>query len=247
MALLIDIGNSTTKLVRPRGRFFRRLASFPTPHIHQHRDEILGCLLRNEGTIAISSVVPAALRVLEEVLRGTGRAEVCVAGRDLPIPITADVEERASVGTDRLLESLGAWRLAGRTLIVVDFGSAITFNCVNARGAFLGGLIFPGHRLCAEALAGSTAVLPDVEISATLMVVGRNTREAIKTGVFRGIVGAVSGILEELSAAMAEAPEVFATGGAAAAFAPHVARIRTVDEFLLFRGLQASLESRDRQ
>ncbi|MFH0963865.1 MAG: type III pantothenate kinase [Planctomycetota bacterium] len=250
MALLIDIGNSATKIVRARGRGLRRLASFPTARMREHRGKILGCLAGREGTIAVSSVVPRALEILEEILREGSRAEVRVAGRDLRIPIRSDVEERGAVGTDRLLESLGAWsdlRGKGRALIVVGFGSAITFNCVNARGVFLGGVIFPGFGLCAEALARETAALPDVEVLPAVAGIGKNTREAIRIGVFQGVVGAVSGILEELAAEMGGEPEVYATGGGASAIAPHVARIRTVDEFLLFRGLQAALAGGGKQ
>ena len=189
----------------------------------------------------VSSVVPSSLEVVVGALSSAGLS-VRVAGRDLPIPIESDVEQRERVGTDRLLEALGAWRECGRSLIVVGFGSAVTFNCVDSTGVFLGGLITAGPVLSARALSEGTAALPEVAVAPVPAIVARNTEDAIAVGIARALVGGVSLILRDLRDLMGSDPVVFATGGGAEAFAGHIEGIDRIDDLLLFKGLDACLE-----
>lgn len=238
--VLLDIGNSRTKAARLVRGELELLETASTADLSDGKAD-LAHLVGDSEVIAVSSVAPEALAA---VRRGVAGRPVRVAGDDLPIPMRADVEEPSRVGTDRLLGALAAWRRFGGATIVVDFGSALTLDCVDAEGVFLGGLIFPGPSLCAGALARETAALPEITVEATLPAIGRNTVQAIRTGVFRGIVNAVKGSLDELANLLGRPCDVIATGGAASIFVPHIPEVGTVDEALVLRGLEACLKER---
>lgn len=239
-ALLLDIGNSRVKAGRLERGELALLEAIPTADLIAGKAE-LARLADESELIAASSVVPEALAAVRREISGT---PVRVAGEDLTIPMRVDVEEPSRVGSDRLLGALAAWRRFNESVIVVGFGSALTFDCVDGHGVFLGGLIFPGPWLCAEALARRTAALPEITVRATPPGIGRNTAAAIRTGVFRSILNAVKGNLAELADLLGGPCEVIATGGAASLFASEVPQISHVDEGLVLRGLEACLKER---
>jgi len=242
MHVLIDVGNTRVKLAVSEGGRITRLACLSVSDLSRTPEAFLSEIPRGVEVAAVSSVVPRALEAVTALLVRAGLS-IRVAGGDLPIPIETDVEQREGVGTDRLLESLGAWGECRRSLIVVGFGSAVTFNCVDSAGVFLGGLILPGPRLSARALSEGTAVLPEVTVEPAPAAIPRNTENAIAVGIARALIGGVSAILRELRDVMQTDPVVFATGGGADAFATHIAGIDRIDDLLLFKGLDACLES----
>ena len=200
--MLIDIGNARTKLARWKRGKLTPLQAVPTEHLISGRADIAHFLSEDDQTVAISSVVPDALPAVTAAVAGEtdapvrlatlGAASGAGAETRLAIPIRTNVDEPARVGTDRLLAALAAYARFARPLVIVGFGSALTFDCVDGGGVFLGGLIFPGPRLCAKALARQTAALPEIDVSEAAPVIGRNTEEAIRVGIFRGIANAVS-------------------------------------------------------
>ena len=166
-----------------------------------------------EMAVVVCSVNPPALARLRQALAAAGQAPPLVAGEDFSIPVEADVDEPARVGTDRLLAALAAYRRAEGACIVVDAGTAVTVDAVDVGGTFLGGAIFPGPDLMARALAEGTAQLPLVKPEYAESILGRNTRDAIRAGVHHGWRG---GVIMMLAAALSEVGEhasVFLTGG----------------------------------
>lgn len=195
MILAIDIGNSRTKFGLFRGsRLIRILDRLPSRLPPLER-------------MAVSSVNPLALRKLLPRLRRLG--PIRIAGKDLPIPL--DNLSRGT-GTDRLLGAFAAWRRAKGPVVVVDVGTAITLNVVDAKGRFLGGAIFTGPRLALKALAESTALLPEVPAKG-FPGIGKDTRSAIRAGAALAYGGFLLEGLSAATKALGREPRLFVTGG----------------------------------
>jgi type III pantothenate kinase len=169
---------------------------------------------------AIGSVVPAVTAPLAEACeRLTGHAPVIVDGRSR-LPITLDVDEPLTVGADRIINTLAASRIYKRDCIVVDLGTATTFDCITADGVFFGGVIAPGVLMSAESLFRKTSKLPATEIVAPKHVIGRRTEECIRSGVVLGAAESIDGLVRRIKADWPRKakPLVVATGGLANTF-----------------------------
>ncbi len=169
---------------------------------------------------AIGSVVPAVTAPLAEACeRLTGKAAVIVDGRS-KLPIKLDVDEPLTVGADRIINTLAASRSHKRDCIVVDIGTATTFDCITADGVFFGGVIAPGVLMSAESLFRKTSKLPATEIVAPKRVIGRRTEECIRSGVVLGSAESIDGLVRRIKAdwPRREKPLVIATGGLAKTF-----------------------------
>jgi type III pantothenate kinase len=169
---------------------------------------------------AIGSVVPAVTAPLTEACqRLTGAAPVIVDGRS-KLPITLDVEEPLTVGADRIINTLAASRSYKRDCIVVDLGTATTFDCISADGVFFGGVIAPGVLMSAESLFRKTSKLAATEIIAPKKVIGRRTDECIRSGVVLGAAESIDGLVRRIKADWPRktTPMVIATGGLARTF-----------------------------
>ncbi|MEO7986097.1 MAG: type III pantothenate kinase, partial [Gemmatimonadales bacterium] len=165
----------------------------------------------------LASVAPAVTQsVVEGIARITGTTALSVDARS-GLPIVLDVDEPLSVGADRIVNSLAAVELYHEDTIVVDFGTATTFDCVTADAHFLGGVIMPGIRTAADQLTQRTAKLPATELRAPARVIGRRTEECIQAGVMFGTVDALDGIVRRIRAEWpgGRRPGVVATGGLA--------------------------------
>lgn len=190
--------------------------------------------------VVIASVAPMITEWLAEgVRRATGVAPVEV-GPQSPLPIQLDVEEPGSVGADRVVNTLAVARLYGRDTLVVDFGTATTFDCITADGTFLGGVIAPGLRTAADNLTMRTAKLPATELVPPERVIGKRTEECIRAGVMFGTVDAVDGIVRRIKAEWPgkTTPIVVATGGLAGKIAPLSSEIEQVAPHLTLTGLR---------
>jgi type III pantothenate kinase len=162
-----------------------------------------------------------------------------------PLPITLDVEEPLTVGADRVLNTLAASQLYRRDTIVVDFGTATTFDCVTAEGRFLGGVIAPGLKTAAENLTRRAAKLPATELVIPERVIGRRTEECIRSGVLFGTAEATDGIVRRIKAEWPRREErsgpepfVVGTGGLISLVAPLSREIQQVEPHLTLLGLQ---------
>ena len=189
--------------------------------------------------VCLASVAPSVTQaVVSGVARITGCTGVQVDAR-APLPVKLEVDEPLSVGADRIVNALAAMELYREDTIVVDFGTATTFDCVTADGRFFGGVIMPGLRTAADQLTERTAKLPATELRAPDRVIGRRTEECIQSGVLFGTTEAVDGLVRRIRAEWpgGRRPIVVATGGLASVVAPLSATIEQTDPDLTLRGL----------
>jgi type III pantothenate kinase len=193
---------------------------------------------------AIGSVVPAVTGPLAEACERLVGAPAVVVDARSRLPITLDVDEPLTVGADRLINTLAASRLHQRDCIVVDLGTATTFDCITADGTFIGGVIAPGVQMSAESLFRKTAKLSATELVPPTRVIGRRTEECIRSGVVLGAAESIDGIVRRIKAEWPrpETPLVIATGGLAAAFKPLCASFDVVEPDLTLRGLAIAYE-----
>jgi len=187
---------------------------------------------------AVASVVPPINERIEEVCRRfAGQAPLVVGpGVRTGVPILYDNPKE--VGADRICNAVAAFERVKTAAIVVDFGTATTFDVITARGEYAGGVIVPGIGISLDALVGRTAKLPRVELAWPPRVVGKTTVHAIQAGVTYGYTALVDGLVERIRAEQDPGARVLATGGLAALIAPHSTTIETVDEFLTIGGLR---------
>src|SRR5881227_2917531 len=228
MLLAININNTETKVGLFRGESLEshwRLTTTPqrTP---------------DEWASTLTSYLAQAGRSTQEE-RAATVDPVVVDGRS-QLPITLDVEEPLQVGADRILNTLAAAQLFHRDTIVVDFGTATTFDCITADGHFLGGVIMPGIRTASDALIRGTAKLPATDLAPPTRTIGRRTDEAIRAGVLLGTADAVDGLVRRIKAEWpnGKAPYVIATGGLASLVAPLAREIEAVHPDLTLTGLR---------
>jgi type III pantothenate kinase len=192
------------------------------------------------GTI-ISSVVPTMQATwaafASHYLHTT---PLMVGGNKVLTGMPVFIDNPSEIGADRLVNAVAAYARFKSALIVVDFGTAITWDCVSAAGEYLGGAIAPGLSIAMEALGSRTAKLPQVDISTPPEApIGTNTVAAIKSGILFGYGGMVDGLIRRLRGQMApELPQTVATGGMAALIAPYTASIDHLDPMLTLNGLQ---------
>jgi type III pantothenate kinase len=193
---------------------------------------------------AVCSVVPAITPVLTEA------CEICFGQKPVMIdaranlPIKLDVEEPFTVGADRVANTLAASRLHKRDSIVVDLGTATTYDCITSDGTFLGGVIQPGIMISADTLFRRTAQLPATDIVAPKKVIARRTDECIRAGVLYGAVDSIDGLVRRIKKEWpgGKVPLVIATGGMAPVVKPHSQELELVDPFLTLKGIRLGYE-----
>jgi type III pantothenate kinase len=189
---------------------------------------------------AIGSVVPAVTGPLAEACHTILGVRARIIDARSPLPIVLDVEEPNTVGADRLINTLAASRIYKTDTIVVDLGTATTYDCITAEGVFLGGIIAPGLRTSADTLIRRTSKLPATELVAPARALGKRTEECIRAGVMLGTADMIDGLVRRLKKEWpaGRVPKVVATGGLAEAVAPLSAEIEVVEPYLTLYGLQ---------
>jgi type III pantothenate kinase len=190
----------------------------------------------------IGTVVPAALYNLRRLAREWFSVEPLVARAAVDWGFEIRVDRPQEVGADRLLNSLAAHHHYKGPLVVIDFGTATTFDVVAADGAYLGGVIAPGINLSIEALHQAAARLPRIGIGRPQAVVGRDTVSAMQSGVYWGYVGLIEGIVGRIKAEYEEPLKVIATGGLAPLFSEGTTIIQTIDPDITLEGLRLLAE-----
>ena len=248
MILACDVGNSESTFglcdgLEVRARWRVTTDGSRTP------DEVyllLLALLESDGIdrtlvtgAAIGSVVPSVTTPLAQACRKlTGAPAIIVDGRS-KLPITLQVDEPLTVGADRIINTLAASRTYQRDCIVVDLGTATTFDCITADGVFLGGVIAPGVQMQAESLFRRTSKLPATEIVAPKGVIGTRTDECIRAGVVLGSAEAIDGLVRRIKKAWPRegVPLVIGTGGLAASFKEICSELEVIDPNLTLQGL----------
>ena len=186
----------------------------------------------------ISSVVPPMTPVLEDVCRHRLAVQTRVVGPGLKTGIAIQYDNPREVGADRVVNAVAAYARWRSALIIVDFGTATTFDAVSAAGAYLGGAIAPGIKTSLEALSRAASMLPRVELVQPKSVIGRTTIASMQSGIFFGYAGLVDGIVTRMKTEMGGSPKVVATGGLSAEIAPCTTTLEEVDPFLTLDGLR---------
>lgn len=254
MLLTMDVGNSETTLGLFDGDELRSHWRVMTD-VPRTTDEV-GMLLRAlikaadvsleqvEGVAVASVVRGMATHLLEACRRWLPVKRLEEFDASSPLPITLDVVEPLTVGADRIINTLVASRRYQRDCVVVDLGTANTFDCITKEGVFLGGVIAPGVRTSAETLFRRTSKLPATELIAPARTIGRRTEDCIRAGVMFGSAEAIDGIVRRIIAEWPrdERPMVIGTGGLAELFAPICTSFDAVDPYLTLHGLAMAFD-----
>jgi type III pantothenate kinase len=255
MLLVIDVGNTNTSLGVYRGTDLvahwrlttARNRTVDEYGVHaRNLFQLAGLDFKAIDAIAIASVVPPlnyTLRRMAEVYFHLTPAFVDHSTAGLPILY----EPASDVGADRIVDAVAAIHKYGAPCIIVDFGTATTFNAINDKGEYLGGVITPGIMISSDALFERTAKLPRVDIKRPGKVIGSSTVTAMQSGLYHGYVGLVDGVLRKMIDELGTMPRVIATGGLASLIATGSELIELVDDTLTLEGLrlvyERSLES----
>jgi type III pantothenate kinase len=247
MLLVIDVGNTNTVLGVYEGEVLVDHWRIGTER-ERTADE-WGILFRDlflfdkidiqdfEGMI-ISSVVPPVLDMLQGMAEKYFHVEPLVVGPDIETGMPILYDNPAEVGADRIVNAVAAFERYKKCMIVVDFGTATTFDYVSSKGEYIGGAIAPGIGISAEALFERTSKLPRVEIVKPKRIIGKNTTHSMQSGIFFGYVGLVDEIVRRMKKEMRSNPKVIATGGLAGLIAGESETIEEVNEFLTLEGLK---------
>jgi type III pantothenate kinase len=249
MLLAIDAGNTNlvfalvdSGAIKARWRIAtdaRRTADQYAVWLHQLL-ELEGYSKSDVDAVIIGTVVPRALHNLEVLASKYFHVEPLIAGQgEAEWPIALDVDEPQSVGADRALNAIAAHARHPGDLIVVDFGTATTFDVVDASGAYKGGIIAPGINLSLDALVNAAAKLPRIGIEAPAgnSVIGRTTESQMLIGIYWGYVAMIEGLLERMKAELECPAKVVATGGLATLFDKHTKAFDAIEPDLTIQGL----------
>lgn len=186
----------------------------------------------------ISSVNPQVESYVMEIVQKRLCIKSLRIGKDIPISLPILTDNPEKVGMDRLVNAVAAFeRVKGWTL-VIDSGTAITIDVVNNQGAFLGGIIAPGVGIASKALSHYTALLPEISISKPKNVLGKNTKDALNSGIYWGTIGMVDKLVNMLCDELESQPEIIATGGNAGMLALEIPQISTVFPYLTLDGIK---------
>ncbi|RJX23295.1 MAG: type III pantothenate kinase [Ammonifex sp.] len=247
MILVLDIGNTniTAGVFRERELIAAwRLAT----RREQTADEmglVFRQFLREEGLnpedivdVMACSVVPPLNPVVEAMSQRYFKQPVFFIGPGTRTGVSIKYENPREVGADRVVNAAAGFALYGGPLIIVDFGTAITFDVISDKGEYLGGVIAPGVGISCEALFARAARLPRVDLVAPPAVIGRNTVQSMQSGIVLGFAGLVDEIVRRIKAELKEDPSVVATGGLAELIARQSKTIQRVDPFLTLTGLR---------
>ncbi len=251
MLLVVDIGNTeitlglfardqliahwrlTTTYKRTPDEWAAAITSYLTQAGHSTHEV---------AAVVGASVAPA---VTEDLVEGVERAvgvRPVMVGPQSPLPVVLDVDEPMQVGADRLVNTLAAAALYSRDTVVVDFGTATTFDCITADGRFLGGVIAPGLRVAADELSRRAAKLPATELSPPDHVIGKRTEDCVRAGVLFGAADAADGIVRRIRSEWpgGARPYIVATGGLAGKVVPLSQEIDAIEPHLTLLGLRVA-------
>jgi type III pantothenate kinase len=196
----------------------------------------------NIDDIVIACVVPPLAPILKEMARKYFSCEPLVVGPGIKTGISILYRNPAEVGADRIVNAVAAFEKYKGPIIIIDFGTATTFDAVSKKGEYLGGVIFPGVQISMDALFNNAAKLPRVELVVPERVIGRSTMESIQSGAVHGFVGMIDAIVGKFRQELGAKARVIGTGGIVDWIASQTDTIDVIDPFLTLDGLRIIYE-----
>ncbi len=247
MILAVDIGNTNIALGVFDGNYLIqhwKIRSEREKTSDEYEITLLNLLslahleVKNIGSVIISSVVPPLTPVFQSLSQDLLKVNPMVVGPGLKTGMPILYENPQEVGADRVVASVAAFEKYGGPAIIVDFGTATTFDAISKEGEYLGGAIAPGIQIAAEALYLKTAKLPRIEIKKPKNAVGRTTVTSMQSGLYFGYIGLIANIIEEISKELGEDIKITATGSFASQIYPDLVLIEYLEPFLVLEGLK---------
>ncbi|MFH0839477.1 MAG: type III pantothenate kinase [Candidatus Omnitrophota bacterium] len=250
MILAIDMGNTNITFGLFRGSRLVKSTRLSTAAVKSYNSFVQkaskGIDVR---AVAICSVVPKVTRALMPLLKRHFNSNVFILGKDIKVPIKNLYKNPRQVGQDRLVAAYAAHALYAHSspVVVIDFGTAVTFDVVSKKGAYLGGLIVPGMEMSLEALSKKAALLPKVRLEKPSFILGKTTKDSMISGVFYGYAAMCDGLVARLKKRFGRKFYVVATGGNARRISPLSSSIDKVDEDLVLKGVNLAFLRGDRR
>ena len=247
MLLVVDVGNTNTVLGLFDGD--QLVHDWRIRTVVDHTVDEYGMLIynlyktsrissRKIKDIIISCVVPPMLNILEPLCQKYFNLKPLIVGPGVKTGMPIFYDNPKEVGADRIVNAVAGFEKYKRDLIIVDFGTATTFDYISNKGEYMGGCISPGIMISSEALFERAAKLPRVELSKPKSIVAKDTVSSMQAGIMYGYAGLVDGICDRIKAEVKSAPLVIATGGLAKIVAPETKSIDMVDDMLTLEGLR---------
>jgi type III pantothenate kinase len=256
MLLAIDIGNTNIKLGIFDGDRLKATWNLATG-IHRTPDEYGGAVLNlmerkkvlpsKVTGVVLCGVVPPLLYTFEELCRKYLNTKPLVVEAGVRTGMRIRLDNPREVGPDRVVNAMAAQNLYGKPLIIIDLGTATTFDVVSKEGDYLGGAIAPGINIASEALFARTAMLPRIELIHPKQVIGRNTISAMQSGIIFGYIELIEGMIRRIEKELGGKAKVVATGGQAYPFAEEIAAIDVINPDLTLIGLRLIYEMNKEQ
>jgi type III pantothenate kinase len=247
MLLVIDVGNTNTVIGLFEGD--ELIHNWRTRTVANHTVDEYGILIINllksnkisansVKDIVISCVVPPMLNILEPLSEKYFHLKPLIVGPGIKTGMPIYYDNPREVGADRIVNAVAAYDKYGGDLIIVDFGTATTFDYVSKNGEYMGGCISPGIAISVEALFEKASKLPRVEFGRPKNIVAKDTVSSMQAGIMFGYAGLVDGIIERMKQEVKSNPKVIGTGGLAVVIAPETKSIEIVDDMLTLEGLR---------
>jgi type III pantothenate kinase len=245
--LAVDIGNTNVVFGLYEGADLKQ--TFRASTVSTRTGDEYGVLMRQMLTLRgyepssvsaaiMASVVPPLTDVVADAVRHAFAREPLIVGPGLKTGIAVLYENPRDVGTDRICNAVAAYDRVRGGVIVVDFGTATTFDCISPKGEYIGGVIVPGIQVSLDGLLGRAAKLARIEIAEPPRIVGRNTTHALQSGLIHGYAALVDGLVEKIEAELAFPCTVIATGGLIQPLLKHTKKVEAVEPFLTLNGLR---------
>jgi len=248
--LVIDVGNTNTvfAIINSKGIYNKWRISTNSNRTSNEYETHMNSFLSNEinlsvSNVVISSVVPAVIHELKTFIKNYFNITCKIIGDSIFPKLNILIDRPDEVGADRLVNSLAAHKIYNGPIIVVDFGTATTFDIINKDGSYIGGIISPGVHLSMDALDKATARLPRIAINKPHKVIGSNTITAMQSGIFWGYIGLLEGIISRIKIEAGSEMKVIATGGLSRLFIEHTDAIDHIDEDLTLKGIALTLNN----
>lgn len=245
MLVAVDIGNTNITVGLMKESTVLKSFKIPTDFLRQPPKAAdvlkreISAFARKEvmESVYVCSVVPDLNKEIRGVFKSCFEKQIVIVGVDVVVPVINRYRIPAQVGADRLVNVYAGLKLYGPGLIIVDFGTAITFDIVSKKSEYLGGLIVPGLKLMQEALHKKTALLPYVELAKPIEIVGKDTVSSIRAGIVYGVAGIYDSILGKLLLKECKGFKIISTGGDGALIEHYVAHRAIYEDFLILKGL----------